>query len=71
MGMSHANDSKDAATPIAMPASLDACHALIGQLASTVEEQNGAIEALRQEKERIQAEFALWGQRVFARRSER
>ena len=71
LDMSRAKDSKDAATKIAIPASLDACHALIGQLASTVEEQNGAIEALRQEKERIQAEFALWVQRVFTRRSER
>lgn len=71
IGMSRANDSKDAATKIAMPTSLGACHALIEQLASTVEEQNSAIEALRQEKERIQAEFTLWVQRIFARRSER
>ena len=59
------------ATKIAMPASLDACHALIGQLASAVEEQSSTIETLRQEKERIQAEFALLVQRMFARRSER
>jgi transposase len=85
MGMSRAKDkqaaarnrrdaakgSQDAATPITMPASVDACQALIQQLASTVKEQNDTIETLRQEKERIQAEFALWMQRVFARRSER
>ena len=69
--MSPANDSPDAATKIALPASLDACQALIEQLASTVDEQNNTIETLRQEKERIQAEFALWLQRIFARRSER
>jgi transposase len=69
--MSRANDSQDAATKIAMPASLDACHALIGQLASTVDALTDANETLRQEKERIQAEFALWVQRLFARRSER
>jgi transposase len=54
-----------------MPASLDGCHALIEQLASTVGELTDANETLRQEKERIQAEFALWVQRAFARRSER
>jgi transposase len=69
--MSRANDSKDAATKIAMPTSLDACHALIEQLASTVDEQTTTIETLRQEKERIQAEFTLWMHRIFARRSER
>ena len=69
--MSRAKDSQDAATKIAMPASLDACHALIGQLASTVDALTDANETLRQEKERIQAEFALWVQRLFARRSER
>lgn len=66
-----AKDRQEAAKPIARPASLDACHALIEQLASTVDEQNSTIETLRQEKEWIQAEFALWMQRVFARRSER
>jgi transposase len=69
--MSHANDSKDAATKITMPTSLGACQALIEQLASTVDELTDANETLRQEKERIQAEFALYVQRVFARRSER
>ena len=71
IGMSRAKKSKKTSTKITMPASLGACHALIEQLASTVGEQTNAIEALRQEKERIQAEFALWIQRVFARRSER
>lgn len=60
IGMSHANDSKDAATKITMPTSLDGCHALIEQLTSTVDELTDANEALRQEKERIQAEFTLW-----------
>jgi len=73
--MSRAKKSKKASTKtstqIAMPASLDACHTLIEQLASTVDEQTNAIETLRQEKERIQAEFALWMQHIFARRSER
>jgi len=71
LDMSRAKDSKDAGTKIAIPTSLDACQALIEQLASTVDEQNSTIETLRQEKERIQAEFALWMQRIFARRSER
>lgn len=69
--MRQTNDNQNAATKIALPASLDACQALIEQLASTVAEQNNTIATLRQEKERIQAEFALWVQRVFARRSER
>jgi len=69
--MSRAKKSKDAATKIAMPASLEACHALIEQLTSTVDELTDANEALRQEKERIQAEFTLWMHRIFARRSER
>ncbi|MHC4563988.1 MAG: IS66 family transposase [Planctomycetota bacterium] len=69
--MSRANDNKEAATKMAMPVSLDACHALIEQLASTVDELTDANEALRQEKERIQAEFTLWMHRIFARRSER
>ncbi|MBU1959597.1 IS66 family transposase [bacterium] len=69
--MSRSKKRKKAGTRIAMPASLGACHALIGQLASAVEEQSSTIETLRQEKERIQAEFALLAQRMFARRSER
>jgi transposase len=69
--MSRAEDSKDAAPAITMPASLDACHALIEQLASTVDELTDANETLRQEKERIEAEHALYVQRIFARRSER
>lgn len=69
--MSRANDNKDAATKITMPTSLEACQALIEQLASTVDEQNNTIETLRQEKERIEAQFALYVQRIFARRSER
>lgn len=69
--MSHADVSKDAAAKITMPTSLDACHALIEQLTSTVNEQTNKIETLRQEKKRIEAEFALYVQRMFARRSER
>ncbi len=83
--MGRAQDSKDAATKSALPTSLAACHALIDQLSSsvddltssvaqltsTVDAQTQTIEALRQEKERLQAEFALWMQRLFARRSER
>ena len=69
--MSRAENSKDAAPAITMPVSLDACHALIEQLASTVGELTDANETLRQEKERIEAEFALWMRRIFARRSER
>jgi len=69
--MSRAKKGKDAATKITIPTSLDACHALIEQLTSTVDELTDANETLRQEKERIQAEFALYVQRIFARRSER
>ena len=42
LDMSRAKDSKDTATKIAMPASLDACQALIEQLASTVDELTDA-----------------------------
>ena len=66
-----ARATAEAATKVAMPTSLAGCHALIEQLASTVDEQTSAIETLRQEKERIAAEYALFVQRVFARRSER
>ena len=69
--MRRTNDSQDAVTKITMPTRVDACHALIEQLASAVNELTDANETLRQEKERIQAEFALWVQRMFARRSER
>ncbi|MFH1416748.1 MAG: IS66 family transposase [Planctomycetota bacterium] len=69
--MSRAKKSKDAVAKITMPTSLDACHALIEQLTSSVDELTDANETLRQEKERIQAEFALYVQRIFARRSER
>jgi len=69
--MSHAEDSKDAATKITMPTSLDACQALIEQLTSTVEELTDANEKLRLEKERIAAEYAAYVQRMWARRSER
>ncbi len=71
VGMSRANDSKDAATKITMPTSLGACQALIEQLASTVDSLTHANETLRQEKERVEAEYTLWMHRIFARRSER
>ncbi len=71
VGMSRAKKNKRPSTQIVRPTSLGACHALIEQLASTVDEQNNTIETLRQEKERIQAEFAVLAQRMFARRSER
>jgi len=68
--MSRAKDRKTSTT-ISKPASLAACHALIAELTSTVDSQSQTIDSLRHEKERMQAEFALLVQRMFARRSER
>ena len=75
--MSRAKKRKKSTT-ITEPTTLAACHALIAeltssvdQLTSTVDEQAVTIESLRQEKKQIEAEFALWMHRIFARRSER
>lgn len=76
IGMSRAKNSKD--TAITMPTNLGACHALIEQLACTVDAQHNtihsqtnAIETLRQEKQAIELAFTVWMHRLFARRSER
>lgn len=69
--MSRANKSKDAATKITMPTSLDACHALIEQLTSTVGELNDTVQTLSQKNVELAAKLAAYVQRIFARRSER
>ncbi|MCH8881804.1 MAG: IS66 family transposase [Planctomycetes bacterium] len=67
--MSRAKNNKNVA--ITMPANLTACHALIEQLACTVDSLTNANETLRQEKEEIELAFNLWMHRIFAKRSER
>ena len=62
---------KDVAIKITMPTNLTACHALIEQLACTVDSQANANEKLRQEKQEIELAFNLWMHRIFAKRSER
>ena len=69
-GMNRAKRKKTTTT-ITKPTSLAACHALIEQLTCTVDSLTNANDTLRQEKEQIEAEFALWMHRIFARRSER
>jgi len=74
--MSHAKDKKDesrkdAALSITIPTNLSACHALIEQLACTVDSQTHVIETLRQEKQEIELAFTVWMHRLFAKRSER
>jgi transposase len=69
--MSRAKNSEDAATKIAKPANLSACHALIEQLSCTVDSQTNVIETLRQEKQEIELAFTVWMHRLFVRRSER
>lgn len=61
-----------------MPADLTGCHALIEQLACTVNSQihtinsqTHTIEQLRREKQEIELAFAEYMQRVFRKRSER
>lgn len=62
---------KDAALPITMPGDLAACHALIEQLACTIDSQTQTIEQLRREKQEIELAFAEYMQRVFRNRRER
>jgi len=60
------------ATPaITIPDDLTSCHALIEQLAGTVEEQAGKIEALDREKQDLQLAYTALLQQAFRRRSER
>jgi transposase len=62
---------KDAALKIAMPVELAGCHALIEQLACTVDSQTSTIEQLRREKQEIELALAELMQRAFRNRSER
>jgi len=60
------------ATPaITIPDDLTSCHALIEQLAGTVEEQADKIEELNREKQDIQLAYTALLQQAFRRRSER
>jgi transposase len=61
----------DATPEIIIPDDLAGCRALIEQLASTVTSQTGAIEALRREKQELEAAYAELVQRAFRHRSER
>ena len=63
--------SKDAALTIMMPADLAGRHALIEQLACTVDSQTHTIEQLRREKQEIEVAFAEYIERLFRKRSER
>jgi transposase len=62
---------KDAALKIAMPVDRAGCHALIEQLACTVDSQTSTIEQLRREKQEIELALAELLQRAFRNRSER
>jgi transposase len=69
---------KDAALPITRPADLMGCHALIEQLAWTVDSQHNTIDAqahtieqLRCEKQELELAIAELMQRAFRNRSER
>jgi transposase len=62
---------KDAALKITMPADLAGSHALIEQLACTVDSQTHTIEQLRREKQEVEVAFAEYIERLFRKRSER
>ena len=62
---------KDAALKITMPVDRAGCHALIEQLACTIDSQTSTIEQLRREKQEIELAFAELMQRAFRNRSER
>lgn len=64
IGMSNAASKKDAALEVPLPTDLAGSHALIEQLACTVDE-------LRREKQEIELAFAEYVQRLFRKRSER
>jgi len=70
MGVSEAA-GKDAALKITMPVDLTGCHALIEQLACTVDAQTSTIEQLRREKQEIELALAALMQCAFRNRSER
>jgi len=62
---------KDAALKITMPEDLAGSHALIEQLACTVDSQTCTIEQLRREKQEIEVAFAEYIEGLFRKRSER
>jgi transposase len=62
---------KDAALRITMPADLSGCHALIEQLACTVDSQTETIEQLHREKEELELAVVELMRRAFRNRSER
>ena len=69
---------KDAALKITMPGDLAGSHALIEQLACTVDSQHNTIdsqaqtiEQLRREKQEAEVAFAEYIERLFRKRSER
>src|SRR5574340_917912 len=57
--------------PITIPDNLEACQALVEQLAQTVQEQSGKIEELNQQKQELELTVQDLMQRAFRRRSER
>ena len=70
-GVTHAANNKDAAIRIAMPTNLTACHALVEQLACTVDSQHNANEKLRRKIQDLELAFNALMRRIFAKRSER
>ncbi|MES0386055.1 MAG: hypothetical protein ABUJ98_15920, partial [Hyphomicrobium sp.] len=56
---------KDAALKITFPNDLTGSHALIEQLACTVDSQSNTIEELRREKQELELAFAELMQRAF------
>ena len=64
-------DMNTSPTQFAIPGDLASCHALIEQLAMTIEESSQKIAKLEQEKQEIQLAFAELLQRAFRNRSER
>jgi transposase len=62
---------KDATLKITFPNDITGSHALIEQLACTVDSQSNTIEELRREKQALELAFAELMQRAFRNRSER
>ena len=57
--------------PITLPDDLTSCHALLEQLAGTINLQAGTIDELNREKQELKLAYAALLQRAFRRRSER
>ena len=64
-------DMNTSPTQFVIPGDLASCHALIEQLAMTIEESSQKIAKLEQEKQEIELAFAELLQRAFRNRSER